>query len=427
MSSKSAFRRSLSRLSRAGGTRKKPVRYAARQSPSELLAAALRAHRKGQLSAALAGYQERLSQRPDCLDALMNSGALHAQSGRATEALSAFSQAGKLAPTDARVFRDIGLGLKTIGRWGDAARALEHSVQCSPELVGSWLHLALLRLEVAERASAIEAALKAVRLQPEDPSTHFVLARCEFDASAPGPAIQSLARAQRTPKGHPEAGVLERLIARHCLRLPTVEPLAATSIQPAARDLADAAEYLLREVMPAQLFSSARATLRAAASLARPGPVLELGVFHGVSLRWLSECAPGPLHGFDTFWGLPASWGPVPEGRFTTAGRIPEGVEAQLWVGPFEEQLPLYRAEHGAQIALLHVDSDLYESARSGLQHLAPLLGPGSMIVFDEYFGHRSWRQDEHRAFQEAVALHGWRYEATAANPFTGQVVMRLL
>src|SRR5690606_38543218 len=84
------------------------------------------------------------------------------------------------------------------------------------------------------------------------------------------------------------------------------------------RDLVDAAVHV-RQCMPdARLFSSARETLRYAA-LAAPanGATVELGVFHGVSLRWLAQCRPPPVHGFDSFLGLPSGWKNVPEGRFT--------------------------------------------------------------------------------------------------------------
>ncbi len=436
----------MTRLSRAGGTRKKPVRYAAPSShPSELLAAGLRAHRKGHSAEALARYQEHLQQWPDCLDALMNVGALHAHGGRAREALLCFERALDLAPEDGRVFRDVGLGLKTIGRLEEATRALDRAVAFSPQLVGGWLHLALLRLEVADRVSALEAAQAAVRLEPSDPSAHFVLARCVFDGRAPGASLEALARAQETPQGHAEAAVFAWLIRHHSLRqesagearlprpglpiTPTelVELKQAVARSPRLRDLADAAVYLIQCMSGARLFSSARETLRYAASIAPAhGPTLELGVFHGVSLRWLSQCRPGPLHGFDSFLGLPDDWKNVPEGRFTTVGRAPEEVDARFWVGSFEEQLPLYSMQHPEPIALLHVDSDLYESARCGLEHLSPQLVAGSVIVFDEYFGHRGWQQDEHRAFLEAVEANGWSYDAMAANPFTGQAVMRL-
>ena len=49
------------------------------------------------------------------------------------------------------------------------------------------------------------------------------------------------------------------------------------------------------------------------------------------------------------------------------------------------------------------------------------------MILFDEYLGHAHWREDEFKAFQEAVETYGWRYEYLAFSIFTKQVVVRIL
>ncbi|MDA8107986.1 MAG: hypothetical protein M0015_05070 [Betaproteobacteria bacterium] len=51
--------------------------------------------------------------------------------------------------------------------------------------------------------------------------------------------------------------------------------------------------------------------------------------------------------------------------------------------------------------------------------------GPGTVIVFDEYFGHVHWREDEFRAFQEAVAENRWRYEYLAFSSKQPVVRMR--
>lgn len=432
----------MSRLSRAGGTRKVPARYASPKNGSALLSAALRAHRDGQLEDALPQYEQRLREAPECLDSWMNLGTALAQLGRAREAVQAFHRAAELEPASGRVHRDIGLGLRTIGRLPEAVAALERSVACDPELVGSWLHLAQLHLEVSARPQAIAAASEAVRLRPDDPSAHFVRARCVFDDDAPAQALRALERAQSCSQGHPEAGVFRWLIASrhgdsnrqsaaHRRTEPETPPRALpgwVEVHPRLRHLADAVSYIRDEMGEARLFSGARDTIRFALSQAPAhGNVVELGVFHGVSLRWLTERRPGVVHGFDSFTGLPTGWDPVPAGRFTTSGYVPEDIDATFWVGPFARQLPRFTARHSEPIALLHVDSDLYESARCGLTHLAPLLRSQSVLVFDEYLGHRSWRQDEYRAFQESARQQGWRYDYLAANPFTGQVVVRLL
>ena len=49
---------------------------------------------------------------------------------------------------------------------------------------------------------------------------------------------------------------------------------------------------------------------------------------------------------------------------------------------------------------------------------------PGSVLVFDEYFCFASWREDEFKAFQEAVAANGWAYDYLAFNPFTKQAAV---
>lgn len=413
------------------------MRYARPSPTSEVLSRALRAHKKGRYEEARRLYAERLQHALDCLDATLNLGALEALAGRAEEAIAAFERAAELAPDDGRVCRDIGLGLFTIGRLDEAVRALERAVACEPGSVGSWLHLARIRLETSERRLAIEAAENAVRLRPLDPSALLLLARCVFDPADPSPALSALEQAQRGGQ-RPEAEIFHSFLVEHCrvgrglagvsdgAVLPRPLPALALA-HPQLSHLVDALTFL-RETLPAaELFASTRDTLRFAMDQAGPGPVVELGVFHGVSLRWLAAWRPGDVHGFDSFEGLPSAWERVPRGRFTAAGRAPTDVAARLWVGAFEEQLPRFVEQCSTAIALLHVDSDIYESAATGLSLLAPLLQPGSVLVFDEYFGQHGWRQHEYRAFQEAAATHRWTYRYLAANPFSGQVVVQIV
>ena len=51
---------------------------------------------------------------------------------------------------------------------------------------------------------------------------------------------------------------------------------------------------------------------------------------------------------------------------------------------------------------------------------------PGSVIVFDEYIGNEYWREDEFKAFQEAVERYGWTYEYLCFSVFTKQVAVRI-
>ncbi len=138
-----------------------------------------------------------------------------------------------------------------------------------------------------------------------------------------------------------------------------------------------------------------------------PGDVVECGVGQGNTLSMLA-CLIGSearfpcrrLWGFDSFEGFPEP------SEFDVSPRNPqkgewkigeEAVESLLKEsgitgsypaleihtvkGMLGETLPSYNGE----IAFLHLDVDLYEGYRDGLQHLYPKLVPGGVIAFDEY------------------------------------------
>lgn len=63
-------------------------------------------------------------------------------------------------------------------------------------------------------------------------------------------------------------------------------------------------------------------------------------------------------------------------------GRVPEEVikmRVRLIKGWFHETVPVYQG----QIALLHLDGDLYESYRVPLQHLYSKVARGGVIMFE--------------------------------------------
>ena len=60
------------------------------------------------------------------------------------------------------------------------------------------------------------------------------------------------------------------------------------------------------------------------------------------------------------------------------------------------------------------------------LAALAPRVAPGSVLVFDEFVAHETWRADEARAWDEACARHGWRYDVLAVSLVSKQAVVRV-
>ena len=158
-------------------------------------------------------------------------------------------------------------------------------------------------------------------------------------------------------------------------------------------------------------FSSRTELLRAAAERApKEGVLLEFGVFRGRTIRALAAMTTRTVHGFDSFEGLPARWGAhFPPGRFDTRGAVPDvPPNVRLWRGWFSQTIPRFLREvEFPQVALLHIDCDLYASAKEVLNGLRDRIRAETVIVFDEFV--TPYPDDESRAFREFLSATGYR------------------
>nr|WP_026360474.1 class I SAM-dependent methyltransferase [Amycolatopsis nigrescens] len=190
------------------------------------------------------------------------------------------------------------------------------------------------------------------------------------------------------------------------------------------------ASWFVRQHMPtAPHFPEARATLEHALSLAPSGGMaLEFGVFTGSTLKTIATArSEGGVYGFDSFKGLPEDWRTgFPSGSFTTDG-LPDVPGAELVVGWFDDTLPGFLDEHPGPVDFLHVDGDLYSSAKTVLDLVGPRLHPGSVIVFDEFFNYPGWQDHEYRAWNEYVERTGVRFTFEGYTYTDEQVIVRLV
>ena len=182
------------------------------------------------------------------------------------------------------------------------------------------------------------------------------------------------------------------------------------------------------EIHTAGLF----AAVREVSSVA--GEIVECGVGHGRSLVTLARAAE--LHapdkrvvGFDSFSGFPPGAVHDVGARVRREGEVPSGWDdtsialvrdvldapAELVAGYFSDTIP---EQLPAQISLLHVDCDMYDSTRQVLHHALPRVQPGGIVVLDEYKEQDRW-PGATRAIDECLELHGlvarwdpalWRY-----------------
>lgn len=161
------------------------------------------------------------------------------------------------------------------------------------------------------------------------------------------------------------------------------------------------------------------------------GLFMEFGVRTGRSINHIAKRRPkDTVHGFDSFEGLPEAWAGYTMDRGAFGGEgIPEVREnVRLHVGWFDAVLPPFLVDHNGpkeqNVAFIHIDSDIYSSAKTILSELAPRFRPGSVIVFNEYFNYPNWKQHEFRAWQEFCAEHDVTYEYLGWGMYEASVVI---
>ncbi|MBO1034249.1 class I SAM-dependent methyltransferase [Delftia sp. SD018] len=156
--------------------------------------------------------------------------------------------------------------------------------------------------------------------------------------------------------------------------------------------------------------------------------VLEFGVFSGRTINHIAKYVNGQIHGFDSFEGLPERWRDgFKKGHFAVNGLPKVGHNVRLWKGWFHEALPEFLKTHGQDIALLHIDCDLYSSTKYVLTELSDRIKSGCVIVFDEYFNYPEWEHGEYKAFQEFISEQGLSYKYLCFNRFHEQVAVKIL
>lgn len=126
------------------------------------------------------------------------------------------------------------------------------------------------------------------------------------------------------------------------------------------------------------------------------------------------------IYGFDSFEGLPESWAdPItgieqcPAGAFDQKGKLPRKKydNIKFIKGWFDQSLPGFVEKHTDPVALLHIDSDLYSSAKTIFDYVGDQIVPGTIILFDEFYNYPGYEYHEYKAFKEFVEKKDVKYE----------------
>ena len=164
------------------------------------------------------------------------------------------------------------------------------------------------------------------------------------------------------------------------------------------------------------------------------GLYAEFGVADGQSLRFICRHVNRTVYGFDSFRGLPEvpgsrAFGPV-SSRVQTENRPKSRRMRWSYRAISDQTLPEFVKRLDARpAAFLHLDADLYSSTSTVLSALRDRIVPGTILVYNDYFGCPpvGKREASLLAFAEFLRASGHPFEYVACNAAGQQVAARIL
>ncbi len=388
--------------------------------------------RTGEVEQATAAYRRAIDIKPNYAEAHNNLGTTLKASGQIDGAIAAFRRAIAAKPKSAESHNNLGETLRDYGKIGEAVAACRRAVEIEPDYAEGFNNLGIALQVMGKHDEALSAVRHAIEIKPDFAVAHFNLSKLayrEADTEASARALRAAVRADPDLAwAHFHLAVICEQQGKAADATDYFARLAGCAMESA--HLVDSWNYAKsRRGAATRFHGDPFETLGFALDHAREdGLVLEFGVRFGNSINYIAKNVDRDVHGFDSFQGLPEAWAGYDAGIYTTGGMLPRvASNVRLHVGLFDETLPGFVAEHAGPIRFMNVDCDLYSSTQTIFHFLADRVVPGTVIVFDEYFMNPTWREDEFKAFQEAVESHSWNYEYIAFNLFTKQAAVRIL
>ena len=134
-------------------------------APGDALQAAIAHHRRGELDAAQALYDEMLRIDPRRADALNFLGVLMVQRGERERALELLKKASTIAPREPGVWNNLGNALLSLGKLPEAEKAFRRSLALA-DSAEAWTNIARIQRRRQEWTRSEASARRAIELAP---------------------------------------------------------------------------------------------------------------------------------------------------------------------------------------------------------------------------------------------------------------------
>ena len=385
----------------------------------------------GELETANALYKQASLLAPNQTEPMVNLANNLTKLQQFQEALELYKQALLIIPTSALLHYNIGtLFLKSM-KPEDAQVWLRKSVELDANNASAWNSLGVALTELGQLELALSAYTKAIDLdsQFEEPlfNSHTVL----IDLGRSGEAIIALEKVSKLAPSNPTyrffLGMLQIYTGDSHSGNRTLDSIANEE-----QTFAEMTswEYLKSlDLQSATLVGSNTKTIDIAFNEAKlNGLILEFGVYNGKSIRYIASLTDSKIHGFDSFEGIPENWNTEPSGSYSANGQLPTVPDhVILYQGWFDKTIPPFKKQNTEPIRFINIDCDLYSSTKTIFDLLGPQMISGTVIVFDELIGYQSWKDDEFKAFEEAVLKYGWQYQLLCFSFATKQVAIKII
>jgi len=209
----------------------------------------------------------------------------------------------------------------------------------------------------------------------------------------------------RTKKFLFKGVVVASLVVRRAVNFTLNEAATSIPLGRQQRALATTVDYVERHMRHVDSVGSKNELLTRAfkrADISGDRIICEFGVFTGGSINHVSKMTDKTVFGFDSFEGLPERWRDGCDRGMFAVPQLPKvRKNVTLVKGLFHDTIPVFLSQQKGAVGFLHIDSDLYSSAKTVFDLLGERLRPGTVIVFDDYFNYPAWEDGEFKAFME--------------------------
>jgi len=187
------------------------------------------------------------------------------------------------------------------------------------------------------------------------------------------------------------------------------------------------ARYIIKNMPKAQQFVSDEGVLFRAVSLIgnTEGINAEFGVYTGNSINFLANLMPDRIiYGFDSFEGLKEDWHGtnLSKQAFDLQGITPTvNKNVTLIKGWFQDTLNGFHESNSIpkpiKYRFVHIDCDTFDSSYYVLSQIKEFLQEGTIIVFDDYFIGRNWKNGEYLAWKMISKEKEIKFDYVAYSP----------